>query len=61
MKNTGEAITRARHDVRENMRVPHDELLADAVRYIREIKSAFFFLHTGMEYDLQENVAQFLA
>ena len=43
------------------MRMPAHELLGDRLHHVAEVEGALFLRHAGMEHDLQQEVAQFLA
>lgn len=48
-------------DVRKNMRMAYNEFAANLVADIADVERALLFGHPGVEHDLQQQVAQFLA
>ncbi len=47
--------------IAEHMRMPPHELLGDGLDHAAEIERALLLRHAGMEHDLQQQVAEFLA
>ena len=45
----------------KHMGVTPDQLLRDGLDHVAEIEGALFLRHAGVEHDLQQQVAQFLA
>ena len=43
------------------MRMPPDELFGDRLDHVAEIERALLLGHAGVEHDLQEQVAEFVA
>ena len=43
------------------MRMPPDQLLGDRLHHVAEIERALLLGHAGVEHDLQQQVAQFVA
>src|SRR5271154_4444782 len=47
--------------VRENMGMPTDQLGGDRLDHVAEFEAALLFRHTGVEDDLQQEIAEFVA